>query len=143
MINDGFAQQLPDTDPQETAEWLDSLSAVVAQRGRVRAEYLLARLLDHAEDLALGTPDTVSTPYINTIPTDLEAPFPGDVDVERRIRRYIRWNAAAMVVRANHTADGIGGHLSTFASSAALYDVGFHHFFRGATDDHPGDHVYV
>jgi pyruvate dehydrogenase E1 component len=143
MTNDGYAHQLPDTDPGETEEWLDSLSAVVDERGRARAQYLLARLLEHAEDLQVGTPDTVSTPYVNTIAPDDEPAFPGDVELERRIRCYVRWNAAAMVVRANHTADGIGGHLSTFASSASLYDVGFHHFFRGATPERAGDHLYV
>jgi len=143
MTNDGFAQQLPDTDPDETQEWLDSLSAVVDQRGRSRAQYLMTRLLERADQLAVGTLHTVSTPYINTIPTELEPAFPGDEDLERRIRAFIRWNAAAMVVRANHQADGIGGHLSTFASSAALYDVGFHHFFRGAEGGRAGDHVYI
>ena len=143
MTNDGFAHQLPDTDPAETQEWLDSLTAVVDQRGRARAQYLLSRLLEQAGDLAVGTPLTVSTPYVNTIPTDEEPAFPGDEDLERRIRAFIRWNAAAMVVRANHQADGIGGHLSTFASSAALYDVGFHHFFRGSDGGRPGDHLYV
>ena len=143
MTYDGYAHQLPDIDPGETEEWLDSLAAVVDERGRARAQYLLARLLEHAEDLQVGTPDTVSTPYVNTIAPDDEPTFPGDVELERRIRRYVRWNAAAMVVRANHMADGIGGHLSTFASSASLYDVGFHHFFRGATPERAGDHLYV
>ena len=148
MIIDGFAHQLPDIDPDETEEWLDSLDAVVDQRGEVRARYLMARLLERARERAIGTPATVSTPYVNTIPVDREPWFPGDEDLERSIRRFVRWNAAAMVVRANKHADAIGGHLSTFASSAALYEVGFHHFFRGhgaaenpASD--PGDHVYM
>jgi pyruvate dehydrogenase E1 component len=141
MIIDGFAHQLPDIDPEETAEWLDSLAAVAEQRGTPRAQYLMARLVERSRELSVRTPATVSTPYVNTIPAEEEPWFPGDEDLERRIRRYIRWNAAAMVVRANKSADGIGGHLSTFASSAALYDVGFNHFFRGK-DAGPGDHVY-
>lgn len=148
MIIDGFAHQLPDIDPEETEEWLDSLDAVVDQRGEVRARYLMARLLERARERAIGTPATVSTPYVNTIPVDREPWFPGDEDLERSIRRFVRWNAAAMVVRANKRADAIGGHLSTFASSAALYEVGFHHFFRGhgAAENaasEPGDHVYM
>ena len=87
-------------------------------------------------------PPTVSTPYVNTIPPDEQPWFPGDEDIERRIRAFIRWNAAVMVVKANKHADGIGGHLSTFASSAALYEVGFNHFFRGKDDGLPGDHIY-
>ena len=142
MIHDGFAEQLPDIDPGETAEWLESLEAVADQRGPTRARYLLARLLERARELSLGVPASVSTPYVNTIPAADEPWFPGDEDMERSIRRYVRWNAAAMVVRANKSADSIGGHLSTFASSAALYDVGFHHFFRGKAGGQPGDHVY-
>jgi pyruvate dehydrogenase E1 component len=143
MIIDGFAHQLPDIDPEETEEWLDSLDSVVEQRGRTRARYLLARLTDRARQLSVGSPASVSTPYVNTIPAEQEPWFPGDDDLERRIRRYIRWNAAAMVVRANKSADAIGGHLSTFASSAALYEVGFNHFFRGKAGGRPGDHVYI
>jgi pyruvate dehydrogenase E1 component len=141
MSTDGFAHQLPDIDPEETAEWLDSIDAVAEQRGTARAQYLMARLMERAGELSIGTSGSVSTPYVNTIPAEEEPWFPGDEDFERRIRRYIRWNAAAMVVRANKSADGIGGHLSTFASSAALYDVGFNHFFRGKNGG-PGDHVY-
>jgi len=102
----------------------------------------MARLRERSEELAIDGSDIVSTPYINTIPKTDEPWFPGDAAIERRIRAYIRWNAAAMVVRANLAADGIGGHLSTFASSAGLYDVGFNHFFRGKQNGHPGDHVY-
>ena len=142
MIIDGFSRQLPDIDPEETEEWLDSLDAVVDQRGQARAQYLMARLIDRARELSIGTPASISTPYVNTIPPEREPWFPGDEDLERRIRRYIRWNAAAMVIRANKAADSIGGHLSTFASSAALYEVGYNHFFRGKADGLPGDHVY-
>ena len=91
----------------------------------------------------MGTPATVSTPYVNTIPPEEEPWFPGDEDLERRIRAYIRWNAAVMVIKANKHAEGIGGHLSTFASSAALYDVGFNWFFRGKDDGLAGDAVYI
>ncbi|HTN99816.1 MAG TPA: pyruvate dehydrogenase (acetyl-transferring), homodimeric type, partial [Microthrixaceae bacterium] len=143
MIIDGFAHQLPDIDPEETAEWLDSLGSVVDNRGRTRARYLMARLIERSRELAVGTPATVSTPYVNTIPTEDEPWFPGNYELERHIRAYIRWNAAVMVVRANKRADGIGGHLSTFASSAALYEVGMNHFFRGKDGGDPGDHVYI
>ncbi|MBS1847008.1 MAG: pyruvate dehydrogenase (acetyl-transferring), homodimeric type, partial [Actinobacteria bacterium] len=129
-------------DAGETSEWLDSLDAVVATNGPVRARFLLAKLLERAGQLGVGSPATVSTPYVNTIPAEDQAWFPGDEYLERRIRAYIRWNAAVMVVRANHAAASIGGHLSSYASSAALYEVGFNWFFRGATDGAPGDHVY-
>src|SRR4051794_23994256 len=143
MIFDGFVHQLPDIDPEETQEWLDSLSAVVDREGKTRARFLVSKLLERARELQVGAPATVSTPYVNTIPAEDEPWFPGDEYIERRIRAYIRWNAAVMVVRANKHADGIGGHLSTFASSAALYEVGFNHFFRGKEDGLSGDHVYI
>ncbi|MEX2627071.1 MAG: pyruvate dehydrogenase (acetyl-transferring), homodimeric type [Ilumatobacteraceae bacterium] len=142
MIFDGYVHQLPDTDPGETQEWLDSLDAVVETHGKTRARFLLTKLLDQARASQVSFPATVSTPYVNTIPVDHEPWFPGDEHIERRIRRFIRWNAAIMVVKANKHADGIGGHLSTFASSAALYEIGFNHFFRGKDDGTPGDHVY-
>ncbi|MGK2949050.1 MAG: pyruvate dehydrogenase (acetyl-transferring), homodimeric type [Acidimicrobiales bacterium] len=142
MIIDGFVHQLPDTDPGETQEWLDSLDAVADTHGKVRARFLMSKLLERARELQVGTPATVSTPYVNSIPAEQEPFFPGDEHIERRIRAFIRWNAAVMVVRANKAADGIGGHLATFASSAALYEVGFNHFFRGKDDGLAGDHVY-
>jgi pyruvate dehydrogenase E1 component len=141
MIFDGYVHQLPDIDPTETQEWLDSLDAVVDVHGKTRARFLLSKLLDRANASQVSFPATVSTPYLNTIPREHEPFFPGDEHIERRIRAFIRWNAAMMVVKANKHADGIGGHLSTFASSAALYEIGFNHFFRGK-DDEPGDHVY-
>jgi pyruvate dehydrogenase E1 component len=143
MIIDGFVQQLPDTDPQETREWLESLDAVVSAHGQTRARFLMSKLLERARELQVGTPATVSTPYVNTIPPEEQAWFPGDEYLERRIRAYIRWNAAVMVVKANKHAEGIGGHLATFASSAAMYDVGFNHFFRGKEDGLAGDHIYI
>jgi pyruvate dehydrogenase E1 component len=142
VIFDGFSHQLPDTDPEETAEWVDSFDAVLEAHGKTRARFLLMKLLERAKDNQVGFPATVSTPYVNTIPPDLEPWFPGDEHIERRIRAYIRWNAAVMVVRANHAADGIGGHLATFASSASLYEVGFNHFFRGKENGRPGDQVF-
>jgi pyruvate dehydrogenase E1 component len=139
---DGFTHQLSDSDPAETTEWIEALDDIIATDGETRARYLMARLTEHSRIRSIGVPGSVSTPYINTIPPGAEADFPGDPEMERRIRRFIRWNAAAMVVRANVAADGIGGHLSTFASSALLYEVGFNHFFRGSADGEPGDHVY-
>ena len=142
MTIDGYVHQLHDSDPDETAEWLESLDAVIDAQGATRARFLMSKLTEHARERQVGTPAEVSTPYLNTIPTSEQAWFPGDVTLERRIRAFIRWNAAVMVVNANHHADGIGGHLSTFASSAALYEVGFNHFFRGKRDGQPGDAVY-
>ena len=143
MKIDGFFRQLPDIDPEETREWVDSLEAVVNFRGEARARFLVRALLSRARDLQVGYPPTISTPYVNTIPAEEQAWFPGDEYLEKRIRRFIRWNAAVMVVKANKAVEGIGGHLSTFASSAAQYEVGFNHFFRGKTDDQSGDHVYI
>jgi len=142
MIFDGYVNQLPDTDPDETAEWLDSLDAVIDVHGKTRARYLLSKLLERARESQVSFPATVSTPYVNTIPREAEPWFPGDEFIERRIRAFVRWNAAMMVVRANKAAEGIGGHLSTFASSASLYEIGFNHFFRGKDDGTAGDHVY-
>jgi len=142
MIFDGFVNQLPDTDPGETSEWMDSLDAVIEVHGKSRARFLLSKLLERASEAQVSFPATVSTPYVNTIPRESEPWFPGDEHIERRIRRFIRWNAAVTVVRANKHADGIGGHLSTFASSASLYEIGFNHFFRGKDDGTAGDHVY-
>ena len=142
VLFDGSMHQLPDTDPGETEEWLDSLDAVVEVQGKNRARYLLSRLLERARASQVSFPATVSTPYVNSISAEYEPWFPGDEHLERRIRAYIRWNAAVMVVRANTNADGIGGHLSTFASSASLYEIGFNHFFKGKDSGSPGDHVY-
>jgi pyruvate dehydrogenase E1 component len=139
---DGFVHQLPDVDPQETEEWLDSLDSVIDIGGRARARYLLARLMERAREQGVGVPAMVSTDYINTIPREQEPWFPGDELLERRIRAYIRWNAMAMVDRSNHRFDALGGHLSTFASAAALYDVGFNHFFRGKSDGGRGDQIF-
>jgi pyruvate dehydrogenase E1 component len=142
VIFDGISHQLPDIDPTETEEWVDSFDAVLEVHGKARARFLLMKLLERAKESQVGFPATVSTPYVNTIPASQEPWFPGDEETERRIRAYMRWNAAVMVVRANHVAEGIGGHLATFASSAALYEVGFNHFFRGKAGGQPGDQVF-
>ncbi len=142
MIFDGFVNQLPDTDPGETQEWLDSLDAVIDVHGKTRARFLLSKLLEKARASQVSFPATVTTPYVNTIPRESEPWFPGDSYLEQRVRAFIRWNAAMMVVRANTFAEGVGGHLSTFASSASLYEIGFNHFFRGKDDGTSGDHVY-
>ena len=140
---DQFVSQLPDSDPSETVEWLDSLDAVVNSAGKTRARYLVSRLTERARELQIGTPAEVSTPYINTIPVEEQPWFPGNEDIEKRIRQYLRWNAAISVTYANKEADGIGGHLSSYASSAMLLEVGFNHFFRGKEGALVGDHVYL
>ncbi len=142
MTFDAFLHQLPDSDPDETSEWLESLDTLVATQGVSRARYVIGKLAERARSLQVGVPALVSTPYINTIPPEEEPWFPGDEEMERRIRRIVRWNAAVMVTRANKRTDGIGGHLSTYASSASLYEVGFNHFFRGKDDGRSGDQIY-
>jgi pyruvate dehydrogenase E1 component len=142
MTFDGLHTQLPDVDPDETREWLDSFESVVAMGGRTRARFLVTKLLERARAQQVGLPSLVSTDYINTIPPDREPWFPGDEEMERRIRRIVRWNAAVMVTRANRRSEGIGGHISTYASSASLYEVGFNHFFHGKDDGRAGDQVY-
>jgi len=132
-----------DVDPTETAEWLESLEYVLKSKGHERAAYLLAVLQEQAYRQGVAPPNGATTPYINTIPPDRQPRFPGDREVERRIKSIIRWNAMAMVVRANKDPSlGIGGHISTFASSATLYEVAFNHFFRGRTESQFGDQVY-
>ena len=141
-IFDEFKRQLPDVDPQETEEWIESLDALVEQAGPERARFVLYKLLKRARMLQVGLPPLTQTRYINTISPEQEPEFPGDEEMEHRIRQFIRWNAVAMVVRANHHYDGIGGHLATYASSATLYEVGFNHFFRGKDDAGGGDQIY-
>src|SRR5206468_7024299 len=128
-------------DPEETAEWVTALDDVIDENPG-RAEFLLRRILHHARSRRVGVPSMVSSHYINTIPPEEEPLFPGDEWIEKRIRRLIRWNAAVMVTRANMGYDGIGGHISTYASSATLYEVGFNHFFRGKDDGSAGDQIY-
>ncbi len=143
IISDGLPAQLPDIDPDETAEWVQSFDTVVRMRGRTRARYLMLRLLERARQQQVGVPGLRSTDYINTIPPEREPWFPGDEYVERRIRAYIRWNAAVMVSRANHPPLAVGGHIATYASAASLYEVGFNHFFRGKDHGESGDQVFI
>ena len=142
MTFDAFLQQLPDTDPAETGEWLDSLDTLVSSEGASRARYVIGKMLAQAKRLQVGIPAMVQTDFINTIPPEDEPWFPGDEAMERRVRRIVRWNAAVMVARANKRFDSIGGHISTYASSASLYEVGFNHFFQGKDSGRPGDQVY-
>jgi pyruvate dehydrogenase E1 component len=137
----GFKRQLPDADPVETQEWIEALDGVVESAGPERADFLLRKVLKRARQLRIGLPGLVQSRYINTISPEQEPAFPGDEAMELRIRRIIRWNAALMVLRANQHSPGIGGHLSTYASAASLYEVGFNHFFRGK-DDGPGDQIF-
>src|SRR5579859_2816668 len=141
-IFEDFKRQLPDVDPEETQEWIDSLDALVKDGGPRRARFVMYKLLKRARQLHIGLPQLTQTRYINTISPEQEPYFPGDEDMERRIRRMIRWNSVAMVMRANHDYAGIGGHLATYASAATLYEVGFNWFFRGKDDGRPGDRVY-
>jgi pyruvate dehydrogenase E1 component len=142
VISDGLPSQLLDLDPAETQEWRESLDAVVEHAGSNRARYLMLSVLQRARERQVGVPSLQSTDYINTIPPEREPWFPGDEQIERCIRAYIRWNAAIMVHRAQRPGIGVGGHISTYASAASLYEVGFNHFFRGK--DHPGggDQIY-
>ena len=119
-----------DPDLAETREWLEALDDVIATRGEERARFLMQRLQDHAYRRTVPLP-APTTPYVNTIPVHEQPPYPGDRALERRIKSIVRWNALAMVVRANREEEGIGGHISTYQSAATLYEVGFNHFFRG------------
>jgi pyruvate dehydrogenase E1 component len=141
MSSDDFKQQLPDLDPSETRDWIESFDQLLDQEGAERARFVAYKLLKRARQRQVGLPPLTQTRYINTISPEQEPPFPGDEAIERRIRRLVRWNAAAMVLRANNAYPGIGGHLSTYASSASLYEVGFNHFFRGK-DEGGGDQVF-
>ncbi|HET7474514.1 MAG TPA: pyruvate dehydrogenase (acetyl-transferring), homodimeric type [Dermatophilaceae bacterium] len=135
-ILNGIPSQLPDIDPEETREWLESLDGVLDTSGRTRARYIMLKLLERARERQVGVPSLTATDYINTIGPEAEPWFPGDEDVERQYRAYLRWNAAVMVHRAQAPGKGVGGHISSYASAATLYEVGFNHFFRGK--DHPG-----
>ncbi len=131
-----------DVDPGETQEWAESIRDVIDLRGPARARFLLGRQLEVAEQSGAGLPRPVSTPYVNTIPAEEQPEIPGDSALERRVRAYLRWNAVVMVLRANAASEGLGGHLSTYASSASLYEIGFNHFFRGKDDGGAGDQVF-
>lgn len=132
----------PQADALETLDWLDSFNDLLARSGPARAQQVLRELQVHAQQNGVPMPFSANTPYLNTIAADQQQAYPGNREIERRIKSIIRWNAMAMVVRANREEDGIGGHISTYASAATLYEVGFNHFFRGRTDQHPGDQIY-
>jgi len=134
----------PDVDPVETGEWIDSIKAVIQTKdGAARAHFLLERMADEARRAGAEIPFSPTTAYINTIPPQNEIKSPGDAAIEWKIRSLIRWNALAMVVRANRKPGDLGGHIASFASSATLYDVGFNHFWRAPHDQHPGDLLYI
>ena len=132
----------PDTDIQETQEWIDSLNSVIESDGAERAHYLIEMMIDQARRSGSNLPYNATTSYVNTIPTHLQQKHPGDPDMERRIRAIIRWNAVMTVLRANEKSPGIGGHIASFQSSATLYDVGFNHFFRAPNENFDGDLVF-
>jgi pyruvate dehydrogenase E1 component len=142
MFLDEFKHQLPDIDEAETDDWIHSLDDVVQDEGETRARFLLFKLLKRARQLQVGLPPLTNTRYINTISPEQEPSFPGVEVLERRIRRLIRWNAVAMVLRAYSKFGGIGGHLATYASAATLYEVGFNHFFRGKDGGGSGDQIF-
>src|SRR5580698_9418309 len=135
--------KLQDLDPTETQEWLESIDSVLKTHGADRAHFLLDRLIDHARRSGAYLPFKPNTAYVNTIPLTQEKEYPGDRALERRIEAYLRWNSVAMVLKANKLSSEYGGHLASYASSATLYEVGFNHFWRAASDKHPGDMVYI
>jgi pyruvate dehydrogenase E1 component len=131
-----------DSNIEETEEWLEALENVIHIEGEARTRFLLSKLVEKGHQEGIDLPFTANTPYVNTIPVEKQPPYPGDRAIERRIKSIIRWNAMAMVVRANKKYPGIGGHISTYASAATLYEVGFNHFFRGRGDDFDGDQIF-
>ncbi len=135
-------EPVPDPDPQETLEWIESLDAVIEREGPDRARYLLERLVARAGSVGAYVPYNANTAYLNTIPAEREERSPGDPEMEHRIRSLVRWNAMATVVRANKESSELGGHIASFASAATLYDVGFNHFFRAANEKFLGDLIY-
>ena len=141
-MNDGGPAKPVGTDEVEIREWEESLDSVLTDEGPEAAGNILERLRQRAQLAGVPTAFTANTPYANTIPPRLQPLFPGDQEIERRIKSLIRWNALAMVVRANRVEHNIGGHISTYASAATLFEVGFNHFFRAHTDQFEGDIVY-
>jgi len=141
--NDPYSVNKPDQDPEETSEWLESLDAVAKVQGRERAREIMQNLLRRAHELQLNVPMVPTTDYLNTIPTEAEPEFPGDEAIERTYRAWMRWNAAMLVHRAQRPGIGVGGHISTFASSASLYEVGFNHFFKGQDHVSGGDQIFI
>ncbi len=140
---DPYSQDTLDSDPEETSEWQESLSQLVEARGAGRGREIMLSLLRTSRDLQLNVPQVPTTDYINTISIDKEPAFPGDEELERRYRRWLRWNAAVTVHRAQRPGIGVGGHISTYASSASLYEVGFNHFFRGPDGESSGDQIFI
>jgi pyruvate dehydrogenase E1 component len=141
-MNGAVSKEILELDEIETREWLDSLDYVINRRGPERARELLAQLGVYAQRAGVKIPFTANTPYINTIPVERQPVYPGSREIERRIKSLVRWNALAMVVRANREESGIGGHISTYASAATLFEIGFNHFFRARNANHDGDIVY-
>jgi pyruvate dehydrogenase E1 component len=133
----------PDPDAQETGEWLDALESVIESQGSERAHYLIERLIELGHRAGLNIPYSANTEYVNTIPADRQPMAPGDYALENRIRAYVRWNALAMVLRANKGDSNLGGHIASFASAATLFDVGFNHFWHAPSDKHGGDLIFV
>jgi len=136
-------QRLPDIDPEETDEWLESLRSVVDSSGLERARILLHEVLAEAQDLGVGISPASRTPYVNTIPWDNQIPYPGNLEIEKEIQNAILWNSALIVSDANRRIDGIGGHISTYASSSTIYEVGFNHIFKGKESNGIGDALYI
>ena len=142
MATNQLAKGLTETDPQETQEWLDALTAVIDNEGTERAHFLLEAMIDKARRSGSNLPYNATTAYVNTIPTHLQQRLPGNPEMERRIRALVRWNAIMTVLRANEKSPGVGGHIASFQSAATLYDTAFNYFFRAANENFGGDCVY-
>jgi pyruvate dehydrogenase E1 component len=132
-----------DLDPEETREWLDALSSVQGRRGNERAEFVVNAIVDAARGAGLSVQQTLTTPYCNTIPVNQQPPLPGDRAIEHKLRSIIRWNALAIVLRANKESSELGGHIASFQSTATLCDIGYGHFWHAPTDGHGGDLIFV
>ncbi|NBV75694.1 MAG: pyruvate dehydrogenase (acetyl-transferring), homodimeric type, partial [Methylococcaceae bacterium] len=132
---------LNDIDPEETREWMEALEAVIEKEGSERASYLIEKLVNTARQAGLDIPFSANTPYINTLTVDKQAKYPGNTDLERTVRSYVRWNAMMMVLRANKYTN-VGGHIASFASAITLYDVGQNHFWHAASESHGGDLIF-
>jgi len=137
-----MANVYKDADPQETREWIESIEDALEEHGSERTRFLLEELIDYAQAKGVRLPFNTNTPFINTIHPEKQPEFPGDRDLERRIKSLVRWNAMAMVVRANNETHGIGGHISTYASAANLYEMGYNHFFKGPNHPNGADLVF-
>ena len=138
-----FGTAANDTDQQETREWLDALAAVIASEGRERGHFLLEQLLEEARQHGIDKPFSATTGYVNTIETEDEERCPGNLEIEERLRAYMRWNAMAMVVKANRVDGDLGGHISSFASLANMLGIGFNHFWHAPSEGHGGDLLYL